>query len=104
MYAVVETKNGHENVLKCYETEDEARQSLPAWISYVMRQEKAFGIKAGTLKIKKAEAKAEQPSPKEQYETMSEAEQIQADLAWIDMGGWLSEKGLARLRDAGYKV
>ena len=53
MYAVVEIKNEHENVLKCYETESEARQSLSAWITHLMRQERAFGIRAGTLRIRK---------------------------------------------------
>jgi hypothetical protein len=34
--------------------------------------------------------------PRDHYERKSEADQIAADRAWVDAGGWLSEEKLAR--------
>jgi len=38
-----------------------------------------------------------QPTLRECPAELNEAEQIKVDLAWVRMGGWLSEEALARL-------
>lgn len=37
------------------------------------------------------------PWPRDIYNSMSEAEQVDADRNWINMGGWLSDDKMARL-------
>lgn len=44
------------------------------------------------------------PWPRDRYDAMSEADQVAADLSWINMGGWLNEDKLQRLARYGYEV
>lgn len=41
--------------------------------------------------------------PRDRYARMSEAEQVQADLAWLECGGWLDSAQRARLARYGHR-